>query len=327
MRLDFNVLWVEDQPGSVASQIERIKKRMEEEGFHFNPTMCTSIDAVRERIGDDVFTDEIDLILVDWDLGEEVEGQDVIATIREAVPYKDVVFYSAQNPANKLRELASRRGVEGVYCAIRIELVEEVLGVFESLVKKVLDLDHTRGIVMGATSDIDYMVNECLLSVHGVLDGPRQKDMLAEAVALIDARFDTLTKRAAALKDATTIDALFGAHLIFTASDRLRILSRYLKSESFNTHASYRPTLTKYMEQVVPERNSLGHIVMVPKGKPQAVVDAQGKQISLEETRKLRRLILELRGDFRRLLLSLQERGGTTVSDSGAGAGGSKEID
>lgn len=321
MRLDFNVLWVEDQPTSVVAQIERIKKQMEAEGFHFNPSMCTSVDSVRELIGDNVFTDEIDLILVDWDLGGQIEGQSAIATIRDAVPYKDVIFYSAHNPANKLRELASSSGVEGVYCTIRQELVEEVLGVFESLVKKVLDLDHTRGIVMGATSDIDYMVNECLLAVHGVLDEPGRQEMLKEAVKLIDARFTDLTVRATALKDATTVDQLFEAHLIFTANDRLRILSRYLKSDSFNAHAGYRPALVKYMEKVIPGRNDLGHLVLVPEGKPQAVVNIEGKQISLEETRKLRQLILELRGDFRKLLLALQQHGANAAPGGNAEAG------
>ena len=292
---------------------------MEAEGFHFNPSLCTSMDGVRKLIGEDVFTDEIDLILVDWDLGGLVEGQDAIVTIRESVPYKDIVFYSAQTPAKSLRELASSRGVEGAYCASREDLVEEVLGVFESLVKKVLDLDHTRGIVMGATSDIDYMVNECLLAVHGILDAPSRAAMLKEALKRIDERISDLTQRAAELRNATTMAALFKAHLIFTANDRLRILTRYLKAEPFKAHADFRPTLVKYMEKVVPGRNDLGHLVLVPEGKPRAVANIEGKEISLEETRDLRRLILGLRSDFRKLLLALREHGGSVASPDGAG--------
>ena len=63
-----------------------------------------------------------------------------------------LLAYSANNDAKELRKLAFEANLEGVYCASRVELVDEVLGVFDSLVKKVLDLDHTRGIVMGATS-------------------------------------------------------------------------------------------------------------------------------------------------------------------------------
>ena len=55
--------------------------------------------------------------------------------------------------------MASEAGIEGIYCAERENLPDEVIGVFESLIKKVLDLDHTRGIVMGGrvTSTIPSM--------------------------------------------------------------------------------------------------------------------------------------------------------------------------
>ncbi len=283
---------------------------MEDEGFQFNPTPCESIDAVRKLIAENVFTDEIDLILVDWDLGGGVQGQDAIVAIRETVPYKDVVFYSAQTPANTLRGLAFKTELEGVYCASREELVDEVLGVFESLVKKVLDLDHTRGIVMGATSDIDYMVNECLLAIHGKLDGAGQRAMLKEALERVDEGIRDLTKRASELQKATTMTTVLEAHMIFTANDRLRILSRLLKQELFKNHAGARPAVITYMEKVVPGRNKLGHLVLVPEGKPSAVVNSEGKQVTLAETRELRRLILGLRNDFRSLLIALQASAG-----------------
>jgi hypothetical protein len=309
MRLDFNVLWVDDQPDRIKAQIEAIERRMEAQGFLFKPTLCRSIDEVQQSVGNNVFTDEIDLILVDWDLGGGVEGQDAIATTRDAVPYKDVVFYSAMKPAEELRMLASDRQLEGIYCATREDLVEEVIGVFDSLVKKVLDLDHTRGIVMGATSDIDHMVNECLVAIHDKLDEKGQQAMLKAALQRIDERISDLTKRATVLKDSTTMAALFEAHLIFTANDRLRILSRVLKYEIFKDHVAARKAAIAYMQDVVPERNGLGHLVYVPEGKPRAVTTMEGKEISLDETRELRRTILGLRQDFRNLLLALQAAG------------------
>ena len=309
MRLDFNVLWVDDQPDRITSLIEAIERRMEAQGFLFKPRLCRSIDAVRQSVADTVFKDEIDLILVDWDLGGGVEGQDAIAATRDAVSYKDVVFYSAMKPAEELRQLASDRQLEGIYCATRENLVEEVIGVFNSLVKKVLDLDHTRGIVMGATSDIDHMVNECLVAIHDKLDHEGQQAMLKEALARIDERISDLTKRAAVVKDSTTMATLFEAHLIFTANDRLRILSGVLKYETFRDHADARKAVISYMQDVVPERNGLGHLVYVPEGKPQAVTTKEGKEISLDETRELRRTILGLRQDFRSLLSALQAAG------------------
>jgi hypothetical protein len=169
MRLDFNVLWVDDQPDAVTEQVTAIAAGMVDEGFEFRPILCQSLDETRDYLAGDVFSDEIDLVLVDWNLGRGVEGQEAIAAIRESIQYKDVVFYSGNNDVNELRRLAFDVGLEGIYCATRPVLVDEVLGVFESLVKKVLDLDHTRGIVMGATSDIDQMVVESVDAVHGKL--------------------------------------------------------------------------------------------------------------------------------------------------------------
>jgi hypothetical protein len=322
VRLDFNVLWVDDQPERVESQIKGITRRMEVEGFSFNPTPCKSIDEVAKLIKNNVFNDEVDLILVDWDLGGGAHGEDAIGIVRGAVPYKDVVFYSAQNPAEELKKMISQKGLEGVFCASRVELVEEVIGVFESLVKKVLDLDHTRGIVMGATSDIDQMVSECLATIHDTLDGAGQKAIVNEALAHIDKKLTDWAEDAGKIRKKGTIAAILKSTVIFSANDRLKTLIRALEGKNFKHHAEARGAVVTYMERVVTPRNRLGHLVLEPAGKPKAVADSEGKEVSLEEMRDLRRLILGLRGDFRGLLRALQGQG--EAASPGPAPGASK---
>jgi hypothetical protein len=318
LRLDFNVLWVDDQPDRVDAQIRRIAKQMEDEGFQFNPTPCRSIEEAREKVGGSVFADEVDLILVDWDLGGGQEGQDAIASIRENVPYKDVVFYSAQSPADTLRKLANDRGVEGIYCASREDLVDEVLGVFESLVKKVLDLDHTRGIVMGATSDIDFMVSECLVSIHAQSDDTGKQALLVQAREFIEAKIQELTELAEKMRAATEFTELFEAHLVFTAYDRLRVLARALDTQTLQDHKGFRKSVTSYQQDVIPKRNVLGHVARVMQGEAYVLIDNKGKVYTLDSTRDLRRLILGLRADFRSLRDALQAA--SAAGSSGRGA-------
>jgi hypothetical protein len=304
LRLDFNVLWVDDQPNAVNAQITRIKTQMAEEGFNFNPTLCQSVKDVKDLIAGDVFQDEVDLILVDWDLGGGVHGQDVIERIRQVAQYKDVVFYSAQTPAEELRTLAFEKGLEGIYCASREELVDEVLGVFESLVKKVLDLDHTRGIVMGATSDIDHMIHSCLLHIELKLDEDGKKAMVQQAIKRVNQRVKDITKQGEELGAATSVATILEAHMIFGANDRLRILRHLLESDA--AHAQSINTIRSYMDNVVPDRNILGHMVLAPEGRPQAVVNIEGKLINLDDMRTLRKTILGLREDFRTLEYALK---------------------
>lgn len=305
MRLDFNVLWVEDQPGAVSAQIERIKTLMEGEGFNFEPTQCKSLTDVKALIADDVFQDEVDLILVDWDLGGGVHGQDVIAQVRQVAPYKDVVFYSA-NPmaAAQLKRIAFENDLEGIYCANREGLVDEVLGVFESLVKKVLDLDHTRGIVMGATSDIDHMIHSCLLQIEAKRDDQGRKALVDQALKRVQERVKDVSEQGKKLITATSLVTVLEAHMIFGANDCLRMLCRLLEGDA--NHAKAVEMIKSYMASVVPERNVLGHMVLAPEGKPQAVVTREGKQIKLEDMRKLRKTILSTREDFRTLVDELK---------------------
>jgi hypothetical protein len=300
MRLDFNVLWVDDQPDLVAPQIRAIATGMREEGFEFKPIQQLSLDATQQFLVGNVFTDEIDLVLVDWQLGGGREGQEAIVAIREKLQYKDVVFYSGNNDTEALRRLAFEAGLEGVYCASRPILVEEVLGVFESLVKKVLDLDHTRGIVMGATSDIDHMVLEIIEAAHGKLGTPVQQQMVTEALIVIEERLKEHSAALSKLRGNPSLTTLTEAH-IFIANDRLRVLSRVLELDQLAAYQGSRASVTQYIREVVPLRNRLGHRVLTPEGKPTAIAIGGGEQMNIDQMRDLRKLILSSRDVFRSL--------------------------
>jgi hypothetical protein len=304
VRLDFNVLWVDDQPSAVRAQSTRIKNRMLEEGFNFNPTPCKTIDEVKSQIAEEVFRDEVDLILVDWDLGGEVRGQDVIESIREVAPYKDVVFYSARTPVTQLRRKAFDRELEGIFCASREDLVEEVLGFFESFVKKVLDLDQTRGIVMGATSDIDHMIQLCLLHIEAQRDNNGKMEILKQALKRVKDRVKDFTKDGNKLEKATSIELILQKHHMFTAYDRLRLLHSLLEKDEIHSPSAQK--INDYIQKVLPDRNILGHMVLAPEGKPQADMTSIGKKVHPQDMRSLRKMLLDFRELFRSLADALK---------------------
>ncbi|HQU16875.1 MAG: hypothetical protein B7Z66_11765 [Chromatiales bacterium 21-64-14] len=306
MRLDFNVLWVDDQPNHVQAQVRKISLEMENEGFEFKPFVCSTLEGVESAVDDDVFRDEIDLILVDWDLGNNVNGEDAIERIRETVHYRDVVFYSGLKPAEELRKKAYQKQLEGVFCASRENLVDEVVGVFHSLIRKVLDLDHTRGIVMGATSDIDHMVNSCLTLAHDKLSGAGKREFIRTALERVTAKVDNVKRQAERLQNDPSVGALVKAHMLFTSDDRLRMLVSILGMDEFSAHAASAEAIRSYREGVVAKRNTLGHAVLVPQRKSSSVVNAAGEAVDIDQMRTLRKLILNLRADFRALLEAMQ---------------------
>lgn len=301
MRLDFNVLWVDDQPNQLIGQSKAVGARMREQGFEFSPIFLQTLDAVQEQVRDQVFVDEVDLILVDWNLGAQLEGQDVIAEIRRKIHYKDVIFYSSYTNVKELRKHAYEVGAEGVYCASKNVIVDEIMEAFEALIKKVLDLDHTRGIVMGATSDIDEMVIDCLSGINRNSDAANQKKLSDKAKKIISTRIKETQKKANALANADSVVSMLEAHALFTANDRLRVLKAALEEEAYAAYKTLRSGLSNYINKVVPIRNDLGHVVLVPAGRPQAFASVDGREINIEEMRELRCFLLELRADFRKL--------------------------
>src|SRR5207248_584385 len=137
--------------------------------------------------------------------------------------------------------------------------VSEVVGVFESLVKKVLDLDHTRGIVIGATCDIDFMVEESLKRVHELLDEPGRERLLQKAVNQVDQKMRDLNQKVRRLKDTNSIATVLEAQALVTAYDRLRLISHALTDARLQKHKGYAASVKKYLKEIVPHRNILGH--------------------------------------------------------------------
>lgn len=307
MRLDFNVLWVDDQPSRVLSLGSAIERRMIEDGFEFRPVKCTSLSEIAQYLAGDVFKDEVDLVLVDWDLGGDSHGEKAIRMVREKLPFKDVIFYSANTDVGALRRLAFEDGLEGVFCVPRDGLVEEVGGIFDSLIKKVLDLDHMRGIVMGATSDIDYMVRDCLAALHDSLDDAGRKNMVEVALQRIHEKVERFAKKATKLESQPTLNEILETHVLFGAYDQLLMLSEILESAPFKSrHGTYKLTVVEYINEVVPDRNKLGHRVLTAAGRPGAVVGSGGEEIDVETMKKLRRKLIELRRAFRNLHLAVR---------------------
>lgn len=162
MRMDFNILWVENQQDLVEAQKDRLERLVRKEGFRLRVEFVKSVDEAVANLSEDVYTDHVDLVLMDYDLGAGKTGAEGLVEVRHLIPYRDVIFYSSQ--ANELLKMVLQKGVEGVFCSTRDELPDRCFGVFEALIKKVVDIDHSRGIVMGTTSDIDHFVMDALIA-------------------------------------------------------------------------------------------------------------------------------------------------------------------
>jgi len=289
MRLEFNVLWVEDQPGAVQAQNDRIALLIRKEGFKLQTRFAKSVEEAKTYLSNGIFGDHIDLVLMDYDLGKGPKGDEGLVEVRDPFPYKDIVFYSAQT-ADLLAKVVSKH-LQGVFCSSRSDLPDTVFGVFEALVKKVLDIDHSRGIVMGASSDIDHLVNQCLVSAFeggGEAGKKATLKLVADRVKEIRKNFEKVAK---ALEEVVHVQTLFDNHAVYTAIDRLNLLRKTL--QPCGKYDSDCAAMKQYASETVPKRNDLAHVRVVRNGFSRKLQDRNGKELTPEKMRALRLSLLE----------------------------------
>ncbi|HBP0158194.1 TPA: response regulator [Pseudomonas aeruginosa] len=288
MRLDFRILWIDDQPKHVASFADGIRRTLKELGFNLDLIEYASLEKVREYIGAHVHDDGIDLVLVDFDLGHGSGdgGQKVLAAVRERFPYKDIIFYSATD-THKLREIAYCASIDGVYFSTRLSLVDDAREVINNLLKKTLDLDHMRGVVMSATSDIDYMVEKSLVAVYDRLNEAEKEKFLNEATESIREKLDRYAKEVEKASGKNDFSAILKLKHLFTAADRLDSLYKELSSRASAGVSGYLDQVRIYQKEVIPRRNKLAHAMLRNVDGRQVLVGAD-EPISLEEMTSLR---------------------------------------
>ena len=303
MRLDFNILWVEDQPKAIEAQREGIERRMRKQGFKLQTEIATSIKEAASYIGDDIYGDHIDLILMDYDFGDEPNGEVGLERVRDTFPYKDVVFYSAQ--VKDLTEIVAQNKISGVFCCDRAGLPDTVIHVFEVLVKKVLDIDHSRGIVMGATSEIDGFVNKSLIRVLEKAD----KKTVVAAFNIIGKQLDKIKEQfsnnCTRISEATEISEILNIHNVYSSTYRLRLFRGILKQ--LGTHREEQKAMLDYANDIIPKRNDMAHVTVERDGFSRKILDRSGKELTTEDMRILRSALLEHHEMFEGVLRSLHE--------------------
>jgi hypothetical protein len=290
MRLDFNVLWVEDLQNNVQSQRTAIERNVRREGFRLRVEFAASVEAATTFLSNDIYGDHIDLVLMDFDLGTGKKGDEGLSDVRQIFPYKDIVFYSGMSTADLLGKV-SAQSVQGIFVSNRDALPDVVEGIFENLVKKVLDIDHSRGIVMGATSDIDTVVFSRLSSHFEGCDDSQKKFVLDEIKARLDDKTKSFGKAMESLKAVSHVKELADHHAIYTSDDRLRLLLKLFKQ--LMLHQDKTATFEAYRTGVMPRRNDLAHIRVESNGFARKFYDRNGKEISSDDMRKLRVELLE----------------------------------
>ena len=157
MRLRYKILIFDDDSEWVDGIKEDLIEIVQNEGLLVNAEEDIKICSNESEFSG--MYDDYDIILIDYDLGSQT-GEQIIKRIRDHQHYTEVIFYS--QGSNDLHEIISQEKIEGVYCSPRQDylFLNKFEKVFKNSIKKVLDLNNLRGIVLAETSELDKLKSD-----------------------------------------------------------------------------------------------------------------------------------------------------------------------
>jgi DNA-binding NarL/FixJ family response regulator len=273
MNLIYKILWFEDQNLWAQPLVRDIKTFVEEMGFVFTEP---KFERDNSNI-DNINYDEFDLILMDYNLGSTEKGDTLIKKIREHNFFSEIVFYSADG-ALKLREQVFNNGLDGVYCADRSanSFLRKVQEVIKATVKKVLDLNTIRGIVMAETSDIDKKMLDVIAIYANSLEAVDKNTFLEKRRNKL---LKSINEKIEGIKSGN-LDGFYN-NLLFDSSQKWRTVLDIVKHR-----IPEKESLTKlYDPEIIQKRNRLAHIKEIKdtSGKMQLI---DGDFVFNEQTSK-----------------------------------------
>lgn len=176
MNLTYRILWIEDNTDFIDSfDIDAMGAYVAEQGFE----PIIEIRTTPEEISADVDGSQYDLLIIDYNIAEgDVHGSDVIRQIRDKNCLTEVIFYS-QNAVSQLREVAAEKELEGVFFSgrNRDQLLGKINSVFDLTVRKVVDVENMRGIVMSGVAELDHLVTDVIRAIHDSLDAGKKVEL------------------------------------------------------------------------------------------------------------------------------------------------------
>lgn len=248
MKLEYRILWFEDDRESVQDVIDALRGLLRGQGFElvcvWGKCNAAAMTGTVERLQN---YNPYDLMVFDYDLGSDLTGEELAQTLRSKI-WTEILYYSANRTFEELSHGMSDRRVEGVFCAIRRNLEERLWHIVESQIKRICDLNNMRGIVLDSMSSVDTAIR--------TLFSQKYEEMTVEDKSSTTGKLVTKMKDRAA--QAKNFAEVMSAETVATAIfDHRYVDFQMVRQRLSHTHECFQDTAP--MKGLQDLRNKLAH--------------------------------------------------------------------
>ena len=139
MKLEYRILWFEDDHESVFDVVEALRGLLAQQGFELKCEWGECNALVMQRTVDRLRKyNPYDLMVFDYDLGSGLKGEVLAQALRSKI-WTDILYYSANRSFKELIGGMADHNVEGVFCAVRQNLEDRIWAIVESQIKRICD--------------------------------------------------------------------------------------------------------------------------------------------------------------------------------------------
>lgn len=283
MRLEFKILWFENQPNDVKTQVEEIKEHLFEVGFIPEIRMVPDGSTI-EQLGEEQSRyDEFDLVVVDYDLGHPGKNGDWVAQqVRRYFGFTDIIFYSGKKPG-ELRELVFKGGIDGVYCFNRPDLAEKLATHIEQVMRRLSRLEAMRGLAMGVVGRCDDEFRSLLLRAFDNAGEHLKRQLDTHLDELVISARDT---SAASFGKCSTFEEKLSSRSV-TSFTLFKLVMFLLKGDG--RCVDQRKLLSEYDPKVLEPRNRLAHAIESRRDSGWCVESQTKPTITIDDFPQLRK--------------------------------------
>ncbi len=156
MRLEYNILWVDDDTEGLEDIFDpHLKGFFDELGFIMNLKRAKDETELTQIIENN---NNFNLIFMDYHFDNEDKGIVFINKLREKGIFATVFFYSAQT-LQELKNLVMQQDIQGLFLYYRPNIlrdIEKIKKMIQFDLTKDIDLNAMRGIAMAEVAEIDH---------------------------------------------------------------------------------------------------------------------------------------------------------------------------
>lgn len=257
MKIDYNILWVEDNKSWYDTTLELFREPLEEKGFELKSERKINFQQVEDLIQKDGLQ-KYDMLLIDFTLPNSLDGDKIIELIRNNDIYTDVLFYSSA--VENVRDSIRKHGLEGVYTADREEIENKFNSVFSTTIKKFQHIVAMRGMIMQEVSSLDVQMLEI---VSNYLQNNKDKKQL-----VIDRVFKDLIEfherkleESKKIKDKNNFDKIIKDPLLFSSAQRASAVEEIINLFNIDNF------IVDFRKEIIKVRNDFAHAILTKDEK------------------------------------------------------------